>query len=105
MDLGSVIEALYPSADGRTDYRVTDDGTGARIEHWNEAKLGPRPTAEQLASGETAATALAARRHADADAFASAVALLKQNYAAMTPVQKALCVVLRRVVREMREDA
>jgi hypothetical protein len=96
------ILALYPTAIRDVDFVVADrsDGQGPQLIHWNASKLGPRPTAEQLAA---AASAVIAADKADRDAFAQAVALLKQNYATMTPVQKALCVVLRRVVQEMRD--
>ncbi len=86
------VERLYPAATFGVDF------AGQNLELWNEAKLGPRPTEAQLDAAQAAVAA-------DNGAFAQAVALLKQNYATMTPIQKALCAVLRRVVREMREDA
>lgn len=100
--IGCAIKHLHPDATPVRDYIVEDrmDGQGPKLTYWNEATLGPRPTAEQLAAAE--AEALAAEQ-SDREAFAAAVALLKQQYATMTPVQKALCVVLRRLVREMRD--
>jgi len=34
--------------DPTRDYRIHDDGSGPYIAHWDEAKLGPRPTQEEL---------------------------------------------------------
>jgi hypothetical protein len=41
------IKALHPAATER-DFTLRDDGTGPYIAHWDEAKLGPRPTQEEL---------------------------------------------------------
>lgn len=48
MPIGTVLEWKYPTADGSIDYRVQDDGSGPYIAYWNEQKLGPQPTTEQL---------------------------------------------------------
>jgi hypothetical protein len=47
-NLGLILKHLYPNADPLRDYRVQDDGAGPYIAEWDEAKLGPRPTQEEL---------------------------------------------------------
>lgn len=47
-NLGLILSTLYRNADPLRDYRVQDDGNGPYIAHWDEAKLGPRPTQEEL---------------------------------------------------------
>jgi len=47
-NLGLILRHLYPNANPLADYRVQDDGSGPYIAHWDEAKLGPRPTQEEL---------------------------------------------------------
>lgn len=50
MNIGLVIRHLYPNADPFSDYLVQDDsdGNGPYLKHWDEAKLGPRPTQAEL---------------------------------------------------------
>ena len=48
MSLGAILKSLYPNASSLLDYRVQDDGSGPYIAYWDEAKLGPRPTQEEL---------------------------------------------------------
>ena len=50
-NLGTIIGFLYPNADPSSDYEVRDDGSGPYIAYWNEAKLGPQPTPQELAAG------------------------------------------------------
>jgi len=47
-NLGLILSTLYRNADPLRDYRVQDDGNGPYIAEWDEAKLGPRPTQEEL---------------------------------------------------------
>ena len=47
-NLGLTLGVLYPNAVPLRDYRVQDDGAGPYIAHWDEAKLGTRPTQEEL---------------------------------------------------------
>lgn len=63
MDLQMAIEWLYPGADSIEDFSVANpqDGSGARLVHWNEARLGPRPTDQQLADAELPAAREAKR--------------------------------------------
>jgi hypothetical protein len=44
MDTGTILARLYPDADPLTDYTAA----GNQIVHWDDAKLGPRPTEEEL---------------------------------------------------------
>lgn len=44
----AVLKARAVVGDPVQDYRIQDDGYGPYIAHWNEAKLGPRPTQEEL---------------------------------------------------------
>lgn len=53
-NLGQILRHLYPSANPLADFRVQDDGSGPYIAHWDEAKLGPRPTQEELDSVDVA---------------------------------------------------
>lgn len=53
-NLGQILRHLYPSANPLADYRIQDDGSGPYIAHWDEAKLGPRPTQEELAAVDVA---------------------------------------------------
>lgn len=48
--LALIILQLYPQAVSLLDFIVSDDGSGPRITYWDEAKLGPQPTGEQLAA-------------------------------------------------------
>lgn len=52
VELALAIGYLYPDAVPLDDFVVSDwnDGQGARIISWNEAKLGPQPSIEQLAA-------------------------------------------------------
>jgi hypothetical protein len=49
-DLGSALLQLYPNADHLRDLRVVDlgDGEGPTLAYWDEAKLGPQPTADKI---------------------------------------------------------
>jgi hypothetical protein len=49
-DLGSALAQLYPDADHCRDFRVDDrgDGEGPSLAYWDEAKLGPQPTADKV---------------------------------------------------------
>lgn len=48
MSLSIFIPRLYPTAICDVDYRVEDNGTGAKIVLWNVVKLGPQPTTETV---------------------------------------------------------
>lgn len=48
MSLHTKIKTLVPLADFSCSCIVQDDGSGPYIAHWNESKLGPRPTQEEL---------------------------------------------------------
>lgn len=48
LKLATIVRTLFPSASPLADYRIHDDGSGPYIAHWDEAKLGPRPTQEEL---------------------------------------------------------
>lgn len=62
-DIVAALAALYPDANNRSDYRLVDrqDGTGAHIEFWNDAVLGPQPTIEQMAAAEAQGKVILAR--------------------------------------------
>lgn len=49
-DLGSALAQLYPDADHLRDFRVEyrGDGEGPILAYWDEAKLGPQPTADKI---------------------------------------------------------
>lgn len=53
-NLGTILAALYPNAVTLVDYRVQDDGQGPYIAHWDEIKLGPKPTDVVLANFDIA---------------------------------------------------
>lgn len=53
-NLGLILSTLYRNADPLRDCRIQDDGSGPYIAHWDEAKLGPRPTQEELDSVDVA---------------------------------------------------
>lgn len=44
----SILAARGKTADFLRDVVLRDDGAGPYIERWDEAKLGPRPTQEEL---------------------------------------------------------
>jgi hypothetical protein len=74
VSLPSSIQYLHPSAIQLVDYQIIDNGTGPTIELWNTAKLGPQPTAEQLAAvtqAQVDAARLTRQRNAAKDALAS----------------------------------
>lgn len=50
-------ESASPQAQALADYLLQDrgDGQGPRLIVWNAAKLGPQPTAQQLADAEASA--------------------------------------------------
>lgn len=52
--LQAILTARGKSADFANDLRVQDDGAGPYLKHWDEEKLGPRPTQEEIdaADGE-----------------------------------------------------
>jgi intein/homing endonuclease len=55
---------------GRDDFTLVDDGSGAKIETWDEAKLGPEPTDAELAAVDGSfeeARFLAGRRLTETD--------------------------------------
>lgn len=54
LKLQAILTARGKSADFANDLRVQDDGAGPYLKHWDEAKLGPRPTQEEIdaADGE-----------------------------------------------------
>jgi hypothetical protein len=55
----------------RDDFTLIDNGTGAKIEAWDEAKLGPKPTDAELAAVDGSAeeaSFLASRRLIETDA-------------------------------------
>lgn len=47
-NLGIIVRHLYPNASPLHDYRVEKDAGALRIAFWDEAKLGPQPTEEEL---------------------------------------------------------
>lgn len=49
-DLGIALVQLYPAADHLRDFRIEDrgDGEGPTLVYWDEAKLGPQPTADKI---------------------------------------------------------
>lgn len=51
MNLAAAIEALYPEAVNLRDFRVAHEKGESRIAEWNEEKLGPTPTLEELERG------------------------------------------------------
>jgi hypothetical protein len=48
--VSGAIEYLFPTAVVAVDYAIANDERGLVIVYWNEATLGPQPTAEQLAA-------------------------------------------------------
>lgn len=48
--IAAKIAERHPTVIPRIDYRLQDDldGEGVRIASWNEAKLGPQPTIEEI---------------------------------------------------------
>lgn len=46
--LQAILSARGKTADFANDLRVQDDGAGPYLKHWDEAKLGPRPTQEEI---------------------------------------------------------
>lgn len=48
MNIALCVMHLRPNADPLADFEVHDNGAGQRIAHWDEAKLGSRPTDEEL---------------------------------------------------------
>jgi hypothetical protein len=63
-NLGIVTAFLYPEAHPTTDYEIRDDAgeSGPHIARWDEKKLGPRPTEQQLADAEVPALKARKRR-------------------------------------------
>lgn len=51
MNIAQAITALYPNAMPVEDFRVEDAGDGPKLNYWNDAKLGPRPSQLDLARG------------------------------------------------------
>jgi uncharacterized protein YkwD len=67
VSLAEAIRVLYPAADPLRDYSVSDDGSGPQIARWDEDRLGPIPTPEQIAvvtDADVAAARLAMVRSA-----------------------------------------
>jgi hypothetical protein len=62
VNLGQIIEHLYPDAFMGEDWYVTDEGEGPYLAHWNEEKLGSQPTPEQLAAAKLPALKAQKRR-------------------------------------------
>ena len=62
LDWNACLQYLYPTADPRTSWEITDegDGQGPRITQWNLP--GPAPTPAQAAAVEAQATAWAAEK-------------------------------------------
>lgn len=54
-NLALIISYLFPNASPISDYTCQDnsDGNGPFIAFWNETKLGPQPTQEQLLAAES----------------------------------------------------
>jgi len=54
MNISQAIQRIYPEADPMKDYRVEDDGSGAKIKIWNikdaSGSIVPRPTQKELDS-------------------------------------------------------
>lgn len=63
MNIAEAILSLYPNADPVADFEVRDDGKGPWLARWDEAKLGPRPTEQQLVAARL--PALKARKVAE----------------------------------------
>jgi hypothetical protein len=62
LDWSACLQYLYPTADPRTSWEITDegDGKGPHITKWNLP--GPAPTQAQVAAVETLATAWVAEK-------------------------------------------
>jgi hypothetical protein len=63
-NLNQIIQYLYPEAKPLQDYTLQDnsDGRGPFIAHWDEQKLGPRPSLESLALKESEAVAALSKK-------------------------------------------
>ena len=48
MNIAQAIIQRHPNAVPSVDFSVRDEGDGQYIAYWNEAKLGPRPTDQQI---------------------------------------------------------
>jgi hypothetical protein len=72
VSVAQAVAVLFPAAAPGVDYEVQDDGQGAHIVRWIAARLGPRPTPQQLA----AVTAAQVTAHLQQQAQAAAQALL-----------------------------
>lgn len=46
--LQAIIASRGKTADFMRDVTVQNDGAGARLDRWDEEKLGPRPTKEEI---------------------------------------------------------
>jgi len=61
--MNNEIKHLFPNAVNLVDYTLQDnsDGKGVFIAHWDEAKLGTKPTAAQISAATPAANAAEAQ--------------------------------------------
>ena len=48
MKLSDILPILYPNADFRQEIRIQDDGDGQFIAYWDEGKLGPKPSEQDI---------------------------------------------------------
>lgn len=48
MKLAEIIPLVYPDADMLTNVRVQDNGEGQFIAYWDEGKLGPKPSEQDI---------------------------------------------------------
>lgn len=102
--LGEVVAWKFPRNPGeRPSWVVMEDASGQRIDKWDASKLGPQPSAAQIAQWKTE---LAAERQAKTDADATEKAQLENVLAALDAgtatnrqVQSALANVIRRLLR------
>lgn len=60
-----VIRQIAPNAIPLGDFYFNDEGQGQVLAHWNEAKLGPRPTQAQLEQAEAEAIAALENKRQD----------------------------------------
>ena len=78
--LALALAQLRPDAVPGRDYLVRDDGRGPYLAGWDEAKLGPRPTAEEIArASQLAATRAESARQERADRRARISTLSKKT--------------------------
>ena len=48
MKLAEIIPLVYPDADMLTNVRVQDNGKGQFLAYWDEGKLGPKPSEQDI---------------------------------------------------------